>query len=80
MNHTIKRSTKRSGRIKVYATVPSRTREGVEHKVVYIRSKNFRGCLCDCESFMFDKAAKNRNCEHIRNLRQTYGRYFSKVS
>lgn len=79
MSHTITRTSNKHGRVKVYAKVQSNSREGVEHTVVYIRSKNFRGCLCNCESFLFDKAGKNRNCSHIRNLRQEYGRYFTKV-
>ena len=78
MKHTIRRSQNRHGRVKVYANVESR-RGPFNHTVVYIRSKNFRGCLCDCKDFLFDKMGKNRNCEHEKYLRKQYGRYFAKV-
>jgi hypothetical protein len=74
----IRRSANRHGRVKVYGLVPSRLGP-FDHTVVYIRSKNFRGCLCDCKSFMFDKMGKNRNCSHLRSLREKYGRYFAKL-
>lgn len=74
----VKRSESRHSRVKVYATVASRS-EGQDHTVVYIRSANFRGCLCDCKNFLFEKAAKNRNCDHIKPLRQKYGRYLTAV-
>jgi len=76
----VRRSTNRHRRVKVYASVPSRSGVFSAHIEVYIRSKNFRGCLCDCLSFMFDKMGKNRNCGHIRSLREKYGRYFAKLS
>lgn len=78
MKHIIRRSKIRHGRVKVYASVKSQS-GGPDHTVVYIRSKNFRGCLCDCKNFLFDKMGKNRNCEHEKYLRSLYGRYFAKV-
>ena len=75
----IQRSQNRNGNVKVCAVVPSATRGDVMHRVVYIRSKNFRGCICTCENFLFDKLAKGRNCIHIKQLRQQYGRYFTAV-
>jgi hypothetical protein len=75
----MRRSTRKGSLVKVYAQVPSRSEKGKFHTVVYIRSSNFRGCLCDCGNFLFEKMAKNRNCDHIKGLRQQYGRYFTKV-
>lgn len=75
----IRRSKIRSGSVKLYARVASRTRQGVDHAVGYIRSKNFRGWLCDCEDFFFTQKAKNRNCDHIREVRTKYGRYGARL-
>lgn len=75
----VQRSKFRHGRVKVYALVGSNSRPGTVHRVNYIRSKSHRTFICTCENFIFDKFAKNRNCDCIRTLRQTYGRYLEAV-
>lgn len=66
--------------VKVYAKVQSRTREAVQHLVVYVRNHKVRGWFCSCENFLFDQLAKNRNCDHIREVRTKFGRFGTKVS
>lgn len=63
--------------IKVYAKVLSQSQNSreAEHLVTYIRNKNFRGWNCSCENFMFVQRPKNRNCAHIKKIRQTFGRF-----
>lgn len=64
--------------VKLYAVV-QRTSDAVRRNVVYIRSKNFRGFLCDCPDFMFNKIGKNRNCSHQKEVRKQFGRFGTKV-
>lgn len=68
------------GAVKAYARVESRSRPGVKHIVVYIRTKLFRGWLCQCENFLFDAAGRNRNCDHIKAVRQKYGRFAGRLA
>lgn len=65
--------------VKVYAIVQSRTRKTVRHLIVYVRNKKIRGWFCSCENFMYDQLAKNRNCDHIREIRNRFGRFGQKV-
>ncbi len=77
MKITLKRS-KVARSIKVYGFV-QRDKDSRPHRVLYIRSKNFRGWLCDCEDFLFSQFAKSRNCDHIKEARQEVGRYGAEV-
>ena len=79
MIKSIKRSNNRHGSVKLYARVASRSRANLSHLVTYVRSVSTRSFLCSCENFMFHAFAKNRNCAHIREVRNTYGRYGAKV-
>ena len=78
MKIQLKRTTSINRPIKIYGTV-QRDSESRVHRVVYIRSKNFRGWLCDCENFFFDAFSKGRNCEHLQAVRAEVGRYGTKV-
>lgn len=78
MNIQIQRSKVR-GDVKVYASVQSRSRPETQHRVVYIRNKNMRRWLCSCENFLFNRVGKNRNCDHIKAIRSTFGRFATKV-
>lgn len=75
----IYRAIRPSSCIKVYATVASRTFAQKVYRVVYIRSKTFRGWLCQCDDFLFRKFPAHRNCQHIRDIRQKYGRFAAKL-
>lgn len=74
---SFKRSQQKNGKVKAYAKVQSH--EGGEvYSVVYIRTngkQKFRGWLCGCESFLFQKFARNQHCKHIDEVTSTYGRY-----
>lgn len=75
---SIKRS-KPGSPVKIQAKVASRTRKGLSHLVGYIRTKSFRGWVCKCEDFFNRQIGKNRNCAHIREVREKYGRFGTKV-
>ena len=75
---SIKRS-KPGSSVKIQAKVASDSKPGVDYKVGYIRSKNFRGWVCTCEDFYERRIASNRNCKHIKEVRKTYGRFGTKV-
>ena len=64
--------------VKLYASVLNGLTRKI-HAVVYIRTKNFRGFLCNCENFFFSCVGKNRNCKHIRLVRKSYGRFGTNV-
>jgi hypothetical protein len=80
MNITsIKRSETKGAAVKVYAKVQSRTRPAIEHNVLYIRTSRTRRFICSCENFLFSGFAHNRNCDHIKEVRKTYGKFAAKV-
>jgi hypothetical protein len=72
----IKRSSQKTG-LKVYGVV--RSTSGKDYNFAYIRRSNFRGWICSCENFFFTMFKKNRNCKHIKFVRQEVGRYASKA-
>ena|ERR1700676_353189 len=72
----IKRSNQKTGP-KVYGVVHSTS--GKDYNFAYIRRSNFRGWICSCENFFFTMFKKNRNCKHIKFVRQEVGRYASKA-
>lgn len=72
----IKRSSQGTG-LKVYGEVFSDS--GSVYNFAYIRRPNFRGWICSCENFFFTMFKKNRNCKHIKFVRQEVGRYATKV-
>jgi len=67
------------GAVKVRAEVGSDADPFTTYRVGYIRSKSFRGFVCTCEDFFNRRIGTNRNCKHIKEVRQTYGRYATKV-
>jgi hypothetical protein len=74
---SFKRSQQKNGKVKAYAKVQSHV-GGAVYSVVYIRTngrQKFRGWICDCESFLFQKFARNQHCKHIDEVTETYGRY-----
>jgi len=73
----IRRSRNRDTGLKIYADVLGDS--GKTYKVGYIRRPNFRGWICSCENFMLSMFAKKRNCKHIRHVRETYGRFGTRV-
>ncbi len=75
---SIKRSTPGS-LVKIQAHVASEYLADTSYLVGYIRSKTFRGWLCKCDDFFFRRKAINRNCKHIREVREAFGRYGAKV-
>lgn len=76
---TIKR-TKKGSLVKVMAKVASEFLADVSYTVGYIRSKSFRGWVCNCEDFLYRRIPTNRNCKHIREVRGSFGRYGSRVA
>jgi predicted nucleic acid-binding Zn finger protein len=72
----IKRSNQKTG-LKLYGSVLSDS--GKSYNFAYIRRPNFRGWICSCENFFFTMFKKNRNCKHIKFVRQQVGRYGAKV-
>jgi predicted nucleic acid-binding Zn finger protein len=73
---TIKRSTQKTG-LKVYGKVLGDS--GNVYNFAYFRRKTFRGWICSCENFFFTMFKKNRNCKHLRFVRQEVGRYAQKA-
>lgn len=73
----IKRSKVEGSTLKVYGSVLGD--KGLIYKVAYFRGPLRRGWICSCDNFVMSKAAKNRNCKHIKLVRGTYGRYGSQV-
>lgn len=73
------RTIRKHSNVKIHAWVESQTRPQLSHRVIYVRSKNYRGWLCDCENFFFDKVAKNRHCRHINAMTIRYGRYGARL-
>jgi len=65
--------------VRVYGSVRSRSVSGLLHDVVYTRNKNTRRWLCSCHDFLFRQFPKNRNCDHIREVRKRFGRFGTKV-
>ena len=64
---TIHRST---GPVKLYANVPSRTRNGVDHTVTYIRVPGItERWNCTCEDQLFNRTAKRQHCQHIKQVK-----------
>ncbi len=74
MKVSLKRTKAIDRAVKIYGTV-QRTPQSEAHRVVYIRSKNFRGWLCACDNFVFSEFAKGRNCDHLAEIRERFGRY-----
>jgi hypothetical protein len=72
----VKRSNQKTG-LKVYGIV--RGTSGKDYNFAYIRRSNFRGWICSCENFFFTMFKKNRNCKHIKFVREQVGRYASKA-
>jgi hypothetical protein len=68
----IKRSDNKTG-LKVYGKIKGES--GKVYNFAYIRRENFRGWICECESFFFNMFKKNRNCKHLHYIRNAYGRY-----
>ena len=66
-----------SSPIKVYGTILGDS--GITYSFAYIVRKSsaaaFRGWICSCESFLLGMFKKNRNCKHLRHVREQYGRY-----
>jgi hypothetical protein len=72
----VKRSNQKTG-LKVYGIV--RGESGKDYNFAYIRRSNFRGWICSCENFFFTMFKKNRNCKHIKFVREQVGRYAAKA-
>lgn len=59
--------------VRLYATVPSRSRLEVNHRVTYIRKDGMKRWLCTCEDQTFKQTGKRRNCDHIKYVRLKVG-------
>ena len=79
----IKRSTQKTG-LKIYGKIlgdpDKKTGEQKTYNFAYIRRQNFRGWICSCENFFFSMFKKGRNCKHLHQVREQYGRYGQKVA
>jgi hypothetical protein len=73
---SIKRSTEDIG-LKIYGKVQGES--GKTYNFGYIRRTGFRGWICSCENFFFQRAGKNQNCKHLHFVRDQVGRYGAKV-
>jgi hypothetical protein len=73
---SIKWSTENTG-LKLYGKLLGES--GKEYQFAYFRRKNFRGWICSCESFFFNMFKKNRNCKHLKFVREQVGRYGASV-
>ena len=71
----IKKSSHRNGRVKIYGEVASASGP-FNHTVVRLRTKGMKRWLCDCESFLFRKAAKRRHCQHLRAAKRAAMKQF----
>ena len=76
MEIRIRKSRNRHGRVKIYANV-QRTPEREHHTVVRLRTKGMKRWLCDCESFLFNKAGKRRHCEHLHEAKRKAMKQFN---
>ncbi len=65
--------------VKVSGLVKSRTVPGLFHRILYLRTQRTRLWLCSCHDFLFRQFSKRRNCDHIREARERYGRFGTKV-
>lgn len=73
---SIKRSNQKTG-LKIYGKIAGESNKS--YRFAYIRRNNFRGWICECESFFFNMFKKNRNCKHLHFVREKYGRFGSSV-
>lgn len=73
---SIKRSAQKTG-LKIYGKILGES--GKVYNFAYIRRQNFRGWICSCENFFFSMFKKGRNCKHLHQVREQYGRYGQKV-
>ena len=72
----IKRSQEDTG-LKVYGKVLGES--GTVYNFGYIRRGGFRGWICSCDDFFFNRVAKNQNCKHLKFVRKEVGRYAATV-
>lgn len=72
----IKRSIEDTG-LKVYGKVLGES--GTTYNFGYIRRVGFRGWICSCEDFFFNRVAKNQNCKHLHFVRGQVGRYAARI-
>ena len=73
---SVKRSKEDIG-LKVYGKVLGES--GKLYNFGYIRRQGFRGWICSCEDFFFQRAGKNQNCKHLHFVRDQVGRYAASV-
>lgn len=73
----VKRSTKNIG-LKVHGKVQGES--GKTYNFGYIRRGDFRGWICSCDDFFFNRVAKNQNCKHLHFVRDQVGRYAAKLT
>lgn len=74
---SVKRSTEEIG-LKVYGKILGES--GNVYPFGYIRRPTFRGWLCGCKNFIFDRFAKGQNCKHLKFIRVKLGRYAEKAN
>ena len=72
----VKRSTQDVG-LKVYGKVQGES--GNIYNFGYIRRQGFRGWICSCEDFFFNRVGKNQNCKHLHFVRGQVGRYAASI-
>jgi hypothetical protein len=71
---SVKRAT--FGSVKLYGKVLGE--KGKTYSFGYIRHAYFRGWVCSCEDFLYNRVSKKQNCKHLRCVRVTLGRYGAK--
>lgn len=59
-----------AGAIKLYANVPSRSRNYLNHLVTYFRQPGVaERWTCTCEDQAMNRTAKRQNCFHIKQVK-----------
>jgi hypothetical protein len=72
-----KKAPQKNRSLKVYGTVEGDT--GKVYNFGYFRRPGFRGWICSCEDFFFRRYSTNRNCRHLKFVREQLGRYGANV-
>jgi hypothetical protein len=73
MSIKIVRPAKSRNGVKLYAIVPSSSKGGLSHIVVYLRTSTMKRWLCACHDQVFNQTGKRRNCRHIHAVRKEVG-------
>ena len=76
---SVKKPSKRTGRIKLYATVEADNPQAAPYNVVFIRTKGMKRWMCQCPDMLFRRIAKRQVCKHVHAIQNWMKLYRSVV-